>query len=151
MKIAIACDHAGFPVKGIVIKEVEKLGHEVINLGTDSCDAVDYPDITEKLCNTIISGRAERGILICGSGIGACITANKFKGIRASIAHDIYSAGQGVEHDDMNVLCLGGRVVAAELIPQLVGNFLKAKFQTNEERHARRVQKLLNIEQRNFK
>jgi ribose 5-phosphate isomerase B len=151
MKVAIACDHAGFTAKAAVIKEAERLGHEVIDLGTDSCDPVDYPDFAEKLAEIIQNGKAARGILICGSGIGACITANKFKGIRASIAHDTYSAAQGVEHDDMNVLCLGGRVIGQNLIAPLVEKFLNAVFHIDEERHARRVYKMINIEDKNFK
>lgn len=151
MIVAVACDHAGFPAKEAVVNEIKKLGHEVLDLGTNSCDSVDYPDYAQKLALAVSGDKAARGILICGSGIGACITVNKFKGIRASIAHDIYSAAQGVEHDDMNVLCLGGRVVSAELLPQIVEKFLNANFQSNEERHSRRVAKLTKIEEENFK
>lgn len=151
MKIAIATDHAGFPAKEIVIDAVKKLGHQPIDLGTGGCDSVDYPDYAQKAAQSIISGAAERGIFICGSGIGMCIAANKFKGIRASIAHDIYSAAQGVQHNNMNVLCLGAKVVDNKLIPDIVKSFLEAQFLANEERFARRVNKLHNIEEKNFK
>ncbi|MDR0952577.1 MAG: ribose 5-phosphate isomerase B [Elusimicrobiota bacterium] len=150
MKVAIGCDHAGFPLKDLVIKTVRDMGHEAINFGTDSADSVDYPDYAAKVAKAVETKQADRGIVLCGSGIGASIAANKFKGIRAAIAHDLYSAAQGVEHDDMNVLCLGSRVVDAKLAPQLVEAFLNAKF-SNEERHLRRLNKVLAIEAENFK
>ena len=118
MKVAVACDHAGFPLKAIVLVTVLAEGHEPIDLGTDNANPVDFPDYTQKLGEVIQKGEAVRGILVCGSGIGACIAANKMKGIYASICHDTYSAAQGVMHDDMNVLCLGGRVIGPELAGQ---------------------------------
>ncbi len=150
MIVAIGCDHAGFPIKEAVIIEAQKLGNTVLDLGTFSTDSVDYPDYAAKVAEAVASKKADRGILICGSGIGACIAANKYKGIRASIAHDLYSAEQGVMHDDMNVLCLGGRVVAP-IASELTEKFLKAKFEKDEARHVRRLGKVLEIEKENFK
>ncbi len=150
MKIAVACDHAGFPLKQTVLEAVRAAGHEPIDLGTDSTDPVDYPDYAEKVGRAIQSGEAERGILVCGSGIGACIAANKMKGVYASICHDTYSAAQGVLHDDMNLLCLGGRVIGPELAKALVPAFLNAQYQGNNpggERLARRVGKIKRIEE----
>jgi ribose 5-phosphate isomerase B len=149
MKIAIACDHAGFPLKGDVTDAVRVAGHEVLDLGTDSARAVDYPDYAEKLGQAIQSGEAERGILLCGSGVGACIAANKMRGIYAGVCHDTYSAHQGVEHDDMNVLCLGARIIGPELVHELVAAFLAARFVGNDpgqERHKRRVGKVRKLE-----
>lgn len=150
MIIAIACDHAGFPLKNIILETVRSGGHDAIDLGTNSPESVDFPDVTEKLGRVIQAGKAERGILICGSGVGACIAANKMKGIYASICHDAYSAAQGVLHDDMNVLCLGGRVIGPELARVLVNAFLQAHYLGNEpggERLARRVGKIHQIEE----
>ena len=150
MRIAVACDHAGFLNKFDVIEAVTIAGHEVLDLGTDSIDSVDYPDYALKLGKAILEGEADRGILICGSGVGACIAANKIKGIYAAICHDAYSAHQGVEHDDMNVLCLGGRIIGPALIKELVWAFLNARFIGNdpgEGRHARRVIKVRQIEE----
>jgi ribose 5-phosphate isomerase B len=149
MKIAIACDHAGFPLKGIVIATVTAEGHHPIDLGTNSTNPVDFPDYTEKLGEIIQKGEAERGVLVCGSGIGACIAANKMKGIYASICHDTYSAAQGVMHDNMNVLCLGGRVIGPELAAALVKAFLSARYLGNDpggERLAKRVGKIIKME-----
>ncbi|HVN14101.1 MAG TPA: ribose 5-phosphate isomerase B [Anaerolineales bacterium] len=149
MKVAVACDHAGFPLKEIVIETARAMGHEPIDLGTNSTASVDFPDFTEKLGRTIQSGEAERGILVCGSGIGACVAANKMKGVYASICHDTYSAAQGVMHDEMNVLCLGGRVIGPELAKALVRAFLNARYIGNEpggERLARRVGKIHKME-----
>jgi ribose 5-phosphate isomerase B len=149
MRIAIACDHAGYPIKDVVLNAVTIAGHQPLDLGTDSTESVDYPDYVEKLGHVIQTGEAQRGILICGSGVGACIAANKFQGIYAAICHDTYSAHQGVEHDDMNVLCLGGRIVGVALVEALVLAFLNARFIGNdpgEERHARRVAKVRAIE-----
>ncbi|MBQ4493593.1 MAG: ribose 5-phosphate isomerase B [Elusimicrobiaceae bacterium] len=151
MKVALGCDHAGFAIKDIVKKTIEDFGAEVLDFGTFSSDSVDYPDFAAKVALAVSKGEAQKGILICGSGIGVCITANKFKGVRASIAHDEYSAEQGVLHDNMNVLCLGARVVKAEIVPSLVKAFLGAEFQAGEERHARRCGKVLDIEKQNFK
>lgn len=150
MKVAIGCDHAGFPVKQAVIEKVKDLGHEVLDMGTNSEQSVDYPDFAAKVAWAVKKGEAQRGIIICGSGIGACIAANKFKGIRACVAHDLYSAAQGVEHDNMNVLCLGGRIVA-DTAPKLAAAFLNASFESGEARHLRRLNKVLSIEEENFK
>ena len=149
MKIAIGFDHAGFPLKETVLKAVEAAGHEPIDMGTNSPEPVDFPDITEKVGHAVQSGEAERGILVCGSGIGACIAANKMKGVYASICHDTYSAAQGVLHDDMNVLCLGGRVIGPELAKALIPAFLNANYLGNDtggERLARRVNKIHKME-----
>ena len=149
MKIAIGFDHAGFPLKQTVLDAVRKAGHEPIDKGTDSTASVDFPDFAEKVGRAIQSGEAERGILCCGSGIGACIAANKMKGVYASICHDTYSAAQGVSHDDMNVLCLGGRVIGPELANALILAFLGAEYQGNKaggERLARRVGKIRKLE-----
>lgn len=147
MRIAIACDHAGFALKATIAKVVADLGHEIINLGTDNPDVpVDYPDIAEAIGKTIQSEEADRGILICGSGVGGAIAANKMKGVRASVCHDSYSAAQGVVHDDMNVLCLGGRIVGTALATELVKAFLFASF-SGEERHVRRLNKVKALEQ----
>ena len=149
MKIAIGCDHGGFPLKKVVIDAVQAAGHEVLDVGTFSADPVDFPDFTKKLGEAIQNGEAERGILICGSGVGACIAANKMKGIYASICHDTYSAAQGVMHDNMNVLCLGGRVIGPELVKVLVPAFLFANYLGNDdggERLAKRVAKIIEME-----
>src|SRR5215216_3174436 len=149
MKIAVGFDHAGFPLKDIVLQAVRDAGHEAIDLGTNSADPVDFPDYSEKVGRAVQSGEAERGILVCGSGVGACIAANKMKGVYASICHDTYSAAQGVMHDDMNVLCLGGRIIGPELVKVLVPAFLNAEYQGNKEggeRLARRVEKIRQIE-----
>lgn len=147
MRIAIACDHAGFALKATIAKVVADLGHEIINLGTDNPDVpVDYPDIAEAIGKTIQSEEADRGILICGSGVGGAIAASKMKGVRASVCHDSYSAAQGVVHDDMNVLCLGGRIVGTALATELVKAFLFASF-SGEERHVRRLNKVKALEQ----
>lgn len=145
MRIAVACDHAGFPLKKEVIAAVERCGHEPVDLGSFNQEPVDYPDYAEKLGNLIVSGNADRGILVCGSGVGACIAANKIKGVYASVCHDTYSARQAVEHDNMNVLCLGARVIGDEIAKDLVMEFLKANFST-EERHRRRVNKIVQLE-----
>jgi ribose 5-phosphate isomerase B len=149
MKIAVACDHAGFPLKDLVLLAVSAGGHEALDLGTFSAAAVDYPDYAEKLGKAIQSGQAWRGILLCGSGVGACIAVNKLDGVYAAICHDTYSAHQGVEHDDMNVLCLGARIIGPELVGELVSAFLAARFVGNDpgqERHKRRVAKVRKIE-----
>ena len=145
MIIAIACDHAGFPLKEAVIEVMKAGGHEPLDLGTNNTDSVDYPDYAEKLGRAITEGNAERGILVCGSGVGASIAANKLKGIYAAVCHDTYSAHQGVEHDDMNVLCLGARIVGVEPAREIVAAFLGAKF-SKGERHLRRVGKVRKIE-----
>lgn len=149
MKIALACDHAGFPLKKMVAETVRALGHEILDLGTDSTEPVDYPDYAEKLGRVIQDGEAERGVLLCGSGVGACIAANKLRGVYAGLCHDTYSAHQGVEHDDMNVLCLGARIIGPEPAREIVTAFLSARFLGNDpgqERHARRVTKIRRLE-----
>jgi len=149
MKIAIACDHGGFPLKATILETVRQAGHDPLDLGTHSTASVDYPDYAEKVGHAVQSGEAQRGILLCGSGIGACIAANKMKGIYAGVCHDTYSAHQGVEHDDMNVLCLGARIIGPELAREIVLAFLSARFVGNDpgqERHARRVQKVRKLE-----
>jgi ribose 5-phosphate isomerase B len=153
MRVAIASDHAGFLLKKIVVEAVHSAGHDPIDLGTCNDSSVDYPDFAEKVGYAIQKGEASRGILLCGSGVGVCIAANKMKGIYASVCHDVYSANQGVEHDNMNVLCLGGRVIDPDLAYELVTVFLKACYIGNnpgEERHARRVGKYRRLEEREF-
>lgn len=145
MRVVIGCDHAGFPLKDFVMNVISEMGHEVIDVGTYNTDSVDYPDYAEKVGRTIQNGEAERGIVLCGSGVGACIAANKMKGIYACMCHDTYSAHQGVEHDDMNVLCLGGRIIGPELARELVIAFLSAQF-SRDERHRRRVAKVRQLE-----
>jgi len=145
MRVAVASDHAGFPLKDLVIRVIQEAGHESLDLGTTSTDPVDYPDYAEKLGRAIVEGRAERGVLVCGSGGGACIAANKIDGVYAGLCHDVYSAQQGVEHDDMNVLCLGARIIGPAVVPGLVQAFLGAIFST-EERHRRRVGKIRSLE-----
>lgn len=146
MKIAIASDHAGYSLKSETLEIVKKLGHTPIDLGTDSPDiSVDYPDFAEKVALEINSGKADRGIIVCGSGVGASIAANKFKGIRAGLCHDTYSAHQAVEHDDMNALCMGARIIGIALAEEIITAFLNAKF-SNEERHKRRLDKVIGFE-----
>ena len=150
MKVAVGFDHAGFPLKHTVLEAVRNAGHEPIDMGTDSPEPVDFPDIAEKVGRAVQNGEAERGILVCGSGIGACIAANKMKGVYASISHDTYSAAQGVMHDDMNVLCLVARVIGPELAVALVRTFLRARYIGDDpggERLARRVGKIKNMEE----
>ena len=147
MRIAIGADHAGFDLKQIIAAYVRHLGHEVIDKGTDSDAPVDYPDFAEAVSIVVRDGQAERGVLICGSGVGASVAANKIPGIRAGLCHDTYSARQGVEHDDMNMLVLGARVIGVELARTLVDSFLAGNF-TGEERHRRRVAKIQGLEQR---
>ncbi|HEY9089763.1 MAG TPA: ribose 5-phosphate isomerase B [Anaerolineaceae bacterium] len=148
MKIAVASDHAGFPLKQEVIETVRAAGHEAIDLGTTGVQpAVDYPDFAEKAGHAVQQGQAERAIIVCGSGVGACIAANKMKGIYAGLCHDTYSAHQGVEHDDMNVLCIGARIIGPELAREIVKAFLGATF-SQEERHVRRLNKTKAIESR---
>jgi len=147
MKIAVASDHGGFPHKASVIETIRQAGHEVLDLGTDSTSPVDYPDYAEAAGKAIQRGEADRAVLLCGSGVGACVAANKMRGIRAGVCHDTYSAHQGVEHDDMNVLTLGARVIGPALASELVRAFLSAKF-TGEERHTRRLEKVKKLEER---
>ena len=147
MKIAVGADHAGFALKQDVVALLRKDGHEVVDVGTDSTEPVDYPDYAEAVGQAILDGRATRAVLVCGSGVGASVAANKLPGIRAAICHDVYSAHQGVEHDDMNVLVLGGRIVGPAVVPELVRAFVGAQF-TGEERHVRRLAKVKAIERR---
>ncbi len=145
MKIAVGADHAGFPHKEIVIAILEDNGHEAIDLGTTSTEPVDYLDYAEKVGRAIQQGEAERGILLCGSGVGAAIAANKMRGIRAGVCHDIYSAHQSVEHDDANVLAIGARIIGKELVAEIVRAFIGAEF-SGEPRHVRRLNKILALE-----
>lgn len=147
MKLVISADHAGFALKQDVRAYLTKAGHEVVDLGAYSGDQPDdYPDFAEKVGDAIRQGVAKRGVLICGSGVGVCVAANKIPGIRAGMCHDTYSAHQGVEHDDMNVIVLGARIIASALAYELVDAFVAAKFVANEERFKRRFNKVLAIE-----
>jgi RpiB/LacA/LacB family sugar-phosphate isomerase len=145
MIVAIAADHAGYALKQELVPSLRSLGHEVEDLGTHGPEPVDYPDVAERVAQVVVSGAVERGVLICGSGVGASVAANKVHGIRAGLCHDTYSAHQGVEHDDMNVLVLGARVIGLELARELVRAFLEARF-THEERHQRRLDKIKALE-----
>tara|TARA_B100000315_G_scaffold258293_1_gene309904 strand:- start:1860 stop:2327 length:468 start_codon:yes stop_codon:yes gene_type:complete len=144
--VALGADHGGYPLKAELVPWLKSQGFRVEDLGASSLEPNDdYPDFAESVAQAVASGRAERGIVICGSGVGASIAANKVPGVRACLCHDIYSAHQGVEHDSMNILCLGARVVGIELAKDLVGAFLNARF-TGEERHRRRLNKVAAIE-----
>ena len=146
MNIAVAGDHAGFELKNYLIADLRKQGHEILDLGAHEYNPHDdYPDFARAVAQAVASGQAERGVIICGSGVGTCVAANKVPGIRACPCHDTYSAHQGVEHDNMNILCLGARVVGVELATELVTTFLKARF-SGGERHCRRLEKVLAIE-----
>ena len=146
MKISLAADHNGFDLKKEISDQLENEGHEVIDVGPHSHDPLDdYPDYAKKLADSVSRGESLRGIMICGSGVGASVASNKVKGIRAAVCHDIYSAHQGVEHDDMNVLCLGSRIVGSEVARELVRAFITAEF-AGEERHQRRLDKVLDME-----
>jgi ribose 5-phosphate isomerase B len=145
MNVAVATDHAGFPLKARVIEELHKEGHQVLDLGTNSTNPVDYPDYAKAVAEAILQNRAQRAVLICGSGAGACVAANKFRGIRAATCHDSFSARQCVEDDDVNVLCLGARVVGPELAVDLIRDYLKAVF-SGAERHRRRLAKIASFE-----
>ena len=148
MKIAIASDHAGFRLKAALIPLLRNLGYEISDQGTDSAEkVVDYPDFAAKAAREVLAGRADKAIIVCGSGVGACIAANKLAGIRAGLCHDTYSAHQGVEHDDMNVLCLGARIIGSSLAVEIVESFAKAVF-SNEARHVRRLDKIRSFEQK---
>lgn len=150
MKIAIGCDHAGFALKETVANWLKANKHEVIDCGTSSCERTDYPDYASAVCKQIQAGKAQRGILICGSGVGMCITANKYKGIYASVCHDAYSARQAVEHDGMNILCLGARIIGPALAEELVQQFVNASLST-QGRHAARRAKVHALEEAHFK
>jgi ribose 5-phosphate isomerase B len=146
MRVVLGADHAGYLLKEVLRKHVSALGHEVIDVGTHSTDPVDYPDFARAVGEAVVGGDAARGVLICGSGVGASVAANKVTGIRAAICHDCYSARQGVEHDDMNVLTLGERVIGVERAKVLVEAFLSATYHSEVERYARRVGKIKAIE-----
>jgi ribose 5-phosphate isomerase B len=146
VNVAVGADHAGYELKQELVPWLRSIGYEVTDLGTNSTEPVDYPDVAAVVAAAVLSGTAERGVLICGSGVGASVAANKLPGIRAGLCHDSYSAHQGVEHDDMNVLALGSRVIGVELARELVRLFLEARF-THEERHERRVAKIKALEQ----
>ena len=149
MKLVIGADHAGFPLKEEVRDYLAKAGHEVIDLGAHQVEPLDdYPDFAEKVGLAVRQGVAPRGILICGSGVGVCVAANKIPGIRAGMCHDTYSAHQGVEHDDMNVVVLGARIIGPSLAFEVVDAFVKAKFIADQERFVRRFKKVLAIEAR---
>jgi ribose 5-phosphate isomerase B len=147
LKIVVGADHAGFDLKNVVAADLTAAGYDVLDVGTFSRDPVDYPDYADAVGLAVLEGRADRGVLICGSGVGAAVAANKIKGIRAGICHDNYSAHQGVEHDDMNVLVLGSRITGVEVARELVAVYVKANF-THEERHVRRLKKVAAIEAR---
>ena len=146
MRVAVGADHRGFAAKQDLIEGIEAAGHEVIDLGTQSVESVDYPDFAAAVGDAVASGRADRGIVLCASGVGASIAANKLPGVRAAVCHDAYSAHQGVEHDDMNVLCLGTGVVGPSLMWELVQAFLSARFSADEERYVRRLRKVQALE-----
>jgi ribose 5-phosphate isomerase B len=150
MKIAIAGDHAGFGLKQVVAADLRADGHEVEDYGACDTTPSDYPDFAVLVCEAVRAGKAERGVLVCGSGVGVSVAANKFPGIRAGLCHDNYSAHQGVEHDDMNVICLGSRIIGQEPAREIARTFLAARY-TREERHVRRVGKVLAIERRFLK
>ena len=145
MRIAVGSDHAGFALKQDLAAYLREMGHQVLDVGTHSTAPVDYPDYSEAVGNAVLDGRAERAVLICGSGVGASVAANKLPGIRAGLCHDTYSAHQGVEHDDMNVLVMGSRVIGPELARELLRAFLGATF-SGEERHRRRLAKVITLE-----
>jgi ribose 5-phosphate isomerase B len=145
VKIACAFDHAGFPLKPFVLATLQRIGHETIDLGTDSTEPVDYPDKARDACGAVLRGEAERAVIVCGSGAGVAVAACKFPGIRAAVAHETYTAHQAVEHDDVNVLCLGARVIGPLLAGEVLVAFAAARF-TGEERHVRRVGKIAAIE-----
>jgi len=147
MRIALAADHAGFELKQQMGAYLTRQGHDVVDLGTHSTAPVDYPDSAEAVAQTMFDGHAERGVIICGSGAGVSIAANKFPSIRAAVCHDTYTAHQAVEHDDMNVLCIGARVIGSALACEIVNAFLKAQF-SGEDRHQRRLNKIFAIERR---
>jgi ribose 5-phosphate isomerase B len=150
MRIACAFDHAGFPLKPLVLETVRAHGHDAIDLGTDSTDPVDYPDTARAACEAVLDGRADRGVVVCGSGAGVSVAACKFPGIRATCAHDPYTGHQCVEHDDVNVLCMGARVIGPALAGEVIGAFLGAEF-SGEERHVRRLGKIQAIEREFFR
>ena len=146
MRIVIGSDHAGFPLKSTIVEHIKSLGHEVMDVGSYDPNPVDFPDVAKNVTASIIAGTAERGLLVCGTGVGASIAANKVKGIRAAVCHDVHSAHQSVEHDDVNVMCIGAQIVGAWLAKDLVDAYLKAEFSTNED-FRRRVRKLAEMDE----
>ena len=147
MKIALASDHAGYQLKQGLVAYLRDTEHEIIDLGVESdATRADYPDVARAIAHAILDGKAERGILLCGSGVGASVAANKMPGIYAAICHDVYSAAQGVEHDNMNVICLGGQIIGIALAKKLVEAFLNAQFYTEVERYQKRFQKVRDME-----
>src|SRR5579862_1018818 len=150
MKVAVAADHGGYALKARVIAELQAAGHEALDLGTNSTDPVDYPDYARLAAEAVLDGRAERGILLCGSGAGICVAANKFPGIRAATCHEVFSAHQSVEDDDCNVMCMGARVVGPELALDLIRTYMRASF-SGLERHRRRLEKTQAIEREFYK
>ena len=150
MRVAVGGDHAGFEMKNLIAEHVRALGHTVVDAGAYEYDALDdFPDFSEAVAVRVVDGRAERGLIVCGSGVGASVAANKVRGIRAGLCHDTYSARQGVEHDDMNVVCIGARIIGEELAKEVVTAFLSASFIEEEEKYVRRLNKVLAIERRN--
>jgi ribose 5-phosphate isomerase B len=147
MRLVVGGDHAGFRLKGPVVAALREWGHDVVDIGTHSAEPVDFPDIADKLCTAVRNGEADRGIMVCGTGVGAAIAANKYPGVRASVCHDAYSAHQCVEHDDVNVMCLGAQIVGETLALELLRAYLDARFSTAPE-FRRRVEKLGDIEKR---
>jgi ribose 5-phosphate isomerase B len=145
MIVAVGCDHAGFPLKARVVREIEKAGHQIVDCGGFDTTPSDYPDFARAVSTAVVEGRAERGVLVCGSGVGASVAANKVPGARAALCHDTFSARQGVEDDDLNVLCLGARVIGEEAAAESLRAFLAARF-SHAERHVRRVGKIAAIE-----
>jgi RpiB/LacA/LacB family sugar-phosphate isomerase len=145
MRIVLGADHRGYELKDALVEFIGASGHETLDIGTNGAESVDYPDVAQAVGDAVQDGRAERGVLVCGSGVGASIAANKLPGIRAAICHDTYSAHQGVEHDDMNVLCLGSRVIGIELAKEIVHAFLNASF-SGEDRYRRRLAKVEEME-----
>ncbi|MCY4114297.1 MAG: ribose 5-phosphate isomerase B [Chloroflexi bacterium] len=146
MRVAVGVDHRGFAVKDELLALLVDAGYEVLDLGTDSDASVDYPDFAAAVGQAIVDGEADRGIVVCGSGVGACVAANKIAGVRAATCHDTYSAHQGVEHDDLNLLCLGSSIVGMSLIAEIVASFLGAEFAEAEERYVRRLRKVQALE-----
>ena len=150
MRVAVGGDHAGFEMKKLVVEHVKSLGHTVVDAGAHEYDALDdFPDFSEAVAVRVADGRAGRGLVVCGSGVGASVAANKVRGVRAGLCHDTYSARQGVEHDDMNVVCIGARIIGEELAKEIVTAFLSARFIEEEEKYVRRLNKVLDIERRN--
>jgi ribose 5-phosphate isomerase B len=143
--IAVGCDHAGFPLKPLVVQEIKRAGYSVLDCGASDASPSDYPDFARKVGEALVAGRAKRGILVCGSGVGVSVAASKIPGVRAALCHDLFSARQGVEHDDMNVLCLGARAIKPEVAAEVIRAFLKAQF-SGAERHNRRLAKINGIE-----